>query len=348
MTVTSKRCLSCGAGLPQDGLQCSFCGASHVAVGGGGGLGLACHACGAGNRPDAGACVQCRASLVVVCPECAARSPVGGRFCQECRIDFAGYRRAAVERAVPTIGRGQIDEAALAWLDSGLLRARDVRARTRIIEATLVWIPLWRFTGSASGEVQGANRQEHHRTVTRREFDHEKNEWRDVADSEPYEVWNDVTRRFDDQALSHVRLACADAGPFLDVLPEAALLRATSSLSGLRSIFEHKALRPAATVACGRDDLGAEPWERVFEPASEDLQVYGRCRSEALAGLRARLLDRVDRLEVRVREPRLALVFHPVWHVVYRYGRAHGEVRVCAVTGEARGKALSLLDQWFK
>ncbi len=346
MTVTSKRCLSCGAGLPEDGLLCSFCGAAHV-VTGVGGLGLACHACGAGNRPDAGSCVQCRAALVVTCPECRARSPVGGRFCQECRIDFGGYRRARVERALPTIGRGQIDEAALAWLDSGLLRARDVRERTRIIEATLVWIPVWRFTGSASGEVQGANKQVHHRTTTRRELDAE-GKWRDVPDSVPYDVWSDVTKRFDDQALLHTRLACADAGPFMDVLPEATLIRSSLTLGGMMKLFEEKALRPTTTTPCRRDELGAEPWERVFEPASEDLQVYGRCRSEALAGLRARLLDRVDRLEVTVKEPRLSLAYHPVWHVIYRYGRAHGEVRVCGVTGEARGKSLSLLDQWFK
>lgn len=351
--MEAKRCLSCGAGLPASGLVCSFCGAAHVMTGPG--LGLACPGCGAGNRPDARACVGCRQELVIACPECRARSPIGGRFCQECRIEFAGYKRARAARVPSRFAPADAERQALEHLSSGWFGPGDVKTKARIVERVLAWVPVWRFRARAVGEVEGQVAHTHYRTTTSREFDHHRNEWVDKADSEPYQVWEHV-RKSVDQPLDVIEPASQAGRPLLaDIVDDSAWLVSEAMgfgalLRGPGELLRRIAGRKAAadrTEPVEPAALATEPWERAFDPDRDDAGAYDRLRRAALDGLRASVLDKVERLDVRVLEPSLTLVYHPVWRVVWRYGRRHGEVRLHGSTGEATGDKPGLLDRWF-
>ena len=323
MSLVAKCCLSCGAGLPADGLVCAFCGAAHVLSGGA--HALACPGCGAGNALTALHCVQCRASLVVTCPECRATSPHGSRYCQACRIEFRAYRRAQVLRAPLAVELEQVEQRVVDWLDGRWFKARDLRAHLRLIDSTLVWLPVWRFRARATGKVQGQVSQTHYRTVTNKRYDADREAFVDEVDSRPYQVWTHVTKDFD--RTLDLRLPGAREGEALyDVL----------ELGGVG------AARPVGDVP-----PALRSFERVFDPDLTDLEAFSRLRQQAREGLEGELLERVESIEARWLEPALTLTFQPVWQVVYRYRRAHGDVRVHGSTGAVTGKRVTLLDQWF-
>lgn len=323
MAIAAKCCLSCGAGLPADGLVCEFCGAAHVFSAGA--MAVACPGCGAGNAADARHCVQCRAALVVACPECRAASPHGSRYCQECRIEFRAYRRARVLRTPLEVREEAAAARVVEWLDGRWFKARDLRGRLRVIDAALLWVPTWRLRARVTGEVQGQASQTHHRTVSGRRFDGEAGRWVETVSSEPYLVWQHVTKRFDRTLDLRLPAAAAAAG-CQDVL----------DLAGA------PAGRPLDDVPAP-----AGPGERVFDPDLIDLQAFARLRGQAAAKLRAELLERVEALDARWLQPTLTLTYEPVWQVVYRYRRAHGEARVHGTTGVVAGRRITLLDQWF-
>lgn len=315
--------MSCGAGLPEAGLLCAFCGASHVMSGGR--LAVACPACGAGNTLDAKHCVQCRASLVVTCPECRATSPHGSRYCGDCRIEFRGYRRAEVLRCALVVAPEQVAGRVVDWLDGRWFKARDLRERLRVIDQTLLWLPTWNLRARVTGKVQGQVSQTHYRTVTTKHYDAEAERWVDRVESQPYEVWNHVTKDFD-RTLDVKLPACAEARPFHDVL----------ELGG-----------GGVGAPLGDEPLGRAEWERVFEPDQRDVAAFARLRRKAEEQLRGEVLQRVESIDARWLQPTLTLTFQPVWQVVYRYKRTHGDARVHGTTGAVTGKRVSLLDQWF-
>lgn len=323
MAIVAKCCLSCGAGLPADGLVCAFCGAAHVMSGGA--HALACPACGAGNALTAKHCVQCRASLVVTCPECRATSPHGSRYCQECRIEFRGYRRALVLRAALKVEPEHVQQQVVDWLDGRWFKARDLREHLRVIDSTLVWLPVWRFRARVTGKVQGQVSQTHYRTVTNKRYDSESESYVDEVDSTPYKVWSHVTKDFD--RTLDLKLEGSEQGKALyDVL----------QLGGGGDG------RPV-----GDDPPPPRPFERVFDPDLTDLEAFGRLRRQARQQLEGDLLEKVESIEARWLQPTLTLTFQPVWQVVYRYKKAHGDVRVHGSTGAVTGKRVTLLDQWF-
>lgn len=323
MVLTAKCCMSCGAGLPADGLVCAFCGAAHVMSGGA--HALACPACGAGNALTARHCVQCRASLVVTCPECRATSPHGSRFCQECRIEFRAYRRALVLRAPLAVEPEHVAHKVIDWLDGRWFKARDLREQLRVIDSTLVWLPVWRFRARVTGKVQGQASQTHYRTVTNKRYDAQREAWVDEVDSTPYKVWNHVTKDFD--RTLDLKLDGSEEGkPLYDVL----------ALGGGGEG------RPVGDVP-----PPPRPFERVFDPDLTDLEAFSRLRRQGREQLEGELLEKVESVEARWLQPTLTLTFQPVWQVVYRYKKAHGDVRVHGSTGAVTGKRVTLLDQWF-
>lgn len=321
--IALKGCVSCGASLPADGLVCEFCGAAHVVADGR--LVTACPKCMAGNTPDARHCVQCRASLVVTCPECRATSPHGSRYCHDCQIEFRAYRRATLLRASLVVGPGQVQDKVLDWLDGRWFKARDLREQLRIIDKTLLWLPTWQLRARVTGKVQGQVSQTHYRTVTTKDYDHEARRWVDKVDSQPYQVWSHVTKDFD-QTVDVKLPAAAEARPFHDVL----------ELGG-----------GGAGRPLGDEPLGRAEWERVFEPDHTDVQAFASLRRRAEEQLRAELLQKVEALDARWLQPALTLTFQPVWQVVYRYRKTHGDARVHGTTGAVTGKRVTLLDQWF-
>ena len=326
MVVVAKLCLSCGAGLPPDGLTCAWCGTAHL-VRTDATLGLACGGCGAGNALDARTCVQCRAELRMRCPECAAASPLMSRFCQECGLGLRDWRRARRVALPDRVGSPEAAERlALEWLLDSWLRARDLEREVGFLERTLVWVPEWRFEARAVGRVQGQASQTHYRTVNRRHYDAETKTWQDRVDSEPYTVWQHVAKDFDQREVAR-RPANRAAAVY------APLLEATD----VRAVHGDE-LEPGALP----------PGGRAFEPDLADEDVYDRLRSEVLARLRGSLLERVELLEVRLLGPaRLELVWRPVWQVVYRYRRTHGHVHVDGHARRATGKRMTLLNQLF-
>ena len=333
MPILAKRCQSCGAGLAQDSLTCGFCGTAHVVEPGTGGLLCACPRCGAGNRLEAKHCTSCQAALLVPCPECAADNPQGSRFCHACRIEFKSYRCAQI-RAAPNMvdleaaeGRQAIDPLVVAWLQAGWFKARDIDAKLKILERTLVWVPLWTFRARIKGEVQGQVAQTHYRTTTSKSYDHDAEKWVETPSSEPYTVWNDVRKDFD-QRVVHTRLGNLAAERLADALGPAA------QLTGARVLPEGQT-------------LGGAEHERVFEPTDTEAVVYASLRREAIEHLRRTLLDKVETLDTQVFQPTLTLSFFPVWDVVYRYRRSHGSVHVRGSDGHVTGKRVTLLTQLF-
>ena len=85
----------------------------------------------------------------------------------------------------------------------------------------------------------------------------------------------------------------------------------------------------------------------MFAPDSTDELVFRALRARATQQLREGLLERVELLRVRFREPRLRLTFYPVWELVYRYRRVHGNAWVSGACGRVGGKSVSLLHQWL-
>ncbi len=320
MTISEKRCLSCGAGMEHDTLACAYCGTSHVVTSSG--LACACGKCGAGNPPSAKSCVQCRAALGHACPECKTFNPLGARFCQECTIEFRAYQRADLRVAPNQVALDEVEGVLLDWLDSRWFKARDLREHLRVLEKTLVWVPRWYFQCSARGSVQGQVSQTHYRPTTVRRPDGD-GKWVDSVSSEAYTVWEHVTKEFD-EALALSRPASAAA-------------------EGFNSFLGNRA--PASQPV--RGELGGEPYERVFEPDQEDVRVFRALRARAHTRLKRELLERVERLDARFFGPALSLVFTPVWQVVYRYKGAHGDARIHGVTRRVEGKKISLFTQWF-
>lgn len=323
MEIVARSCHSCGAGLEADGLVCSFCGASHVVVGGA--LAVACPRCGAGNSERARHCVQCRAPVVVTCPECRATSPHGSRYCQECQIEFRSYRRARLLQAPLRVPAEQVEARLVEWLEGRWFRARDLRARLRLIERTLVWVPGWELRARVTGRVQGQVAQTHYRTVSRQVPDGER--WRTEVDSVPYQVWSEVSKEFD-RAVVVREPGCEQA-------------------AGLQDVVDQADLGPGVALPLPGEALTSDGGARVFEPDLVDVEAFRRLRGRAEARLRQELLDRVERLEARWLGPALTLTFEPVWRVVYRYRRAHGEARLHGTTGCVAGRKVTLLDQWF-
>ena len=247
-SLLSKACLNCAAPLPQGGLSCEFCGSSHVVTGDG--YQSACPGCGSGNPPHAKHCVQCRARLQLPCPECAADNPLGSRFCHDCTIEFARYRDPHYQVAVNTVPHAEVDARAKAWLEGKWFKARDIEANLEVLERTLFWLPVWRFLAEARGKVQGQTAQTHYRTVKNKRFVKEGDSpgtWVDELDSQPYVVWNDVNRDFE-QPVSVVLRASASEGtaPLYAALGEPWTAKVP--------------LRPLDGA------LGGDDWEAVFEP----------------------------------------------------------------------------------
>lgn len=323
-TILAKCCMSCGAGLGADSLVCAFCGAAHVMTGGR--MAVACPGCGAGNTLEAKHCVQCRASLVVTCPECRATSPHGSRYCGECRIEFRGYRAAAVLRGALHVRAEDVQGKVVDWLDGRWFKARDLREHVRVIDTTLLWLPTWRFRARVMGKVQGQVSQTHYRTVSSRTYDDEAGDWVDKVDSEPYKVWNHVTKDFE-RAVDLKLPACEQARPFHDVLE-------------LGGGGEGRPVPQGEELARGPD-------ERVFEPDHADVHVFARLRKRASEELKGDLLEKVESVDARWLQPTLTLTYQPVWQVVYRYKKTHGDARVHGTTGAVVGKKVTLLDQWF-
>lgn len=321
--IVLKQCLSCGASLEHDSLVCGFCGMAHLVTGDG--HRVACPTCGGPNPPDAKSCVQCRAHLALPCPECAAHNPVGSRFCHDCRIEFRSYRRASIERAALKVSAGSVERLVVEWLDGRWFKARDLRERLKLLERTLVWLPVWRFGARVEGKVQGQVSQTHYRVETSRDYDPETKRWVDRSRSVPYTVWNHVTKEFArDVALAR------PAGPDHD------LYRFLGDGGDVET-------RPLADD----EPLGGGEGERVFEPIRTEHQAYRALRRQSEADLRRTLLEKVELLDARYLGPSLRLVFYPVWDVLYRYKRSHGTVRIDGATARVDGKRVSLLDQWF-
>jgi ribosomal protein L40E len=369
--LVAKECTSCGAPLPQGGLQCGFCGSTHVVTSAG--LRAACSQCGTGNPPDAKSCVECSAKLVSPCPECAAANPLGCRFCKDCGIEFRTYREAACLYAPNTISEGEVEGLSREWLETRWFKARDLADGLKILRKTLVWLPLWDFRARAVGHVQGQVSHTHYKTETKSEWvtdpapdppwppppsdPHEGlvgfppspfpgvmgssgpgaggaqsgsqgsgGRWVERTHSVPYEVKQEVSKRFDQGVDLHLR-ASGEADQAYDFLGE--------------PWKEEQRLLPL------EDSLGGEDWECVFPPDAADEVIFQRLRDQARADLRATLLDEVEMLEVQFRDPRLQLSFHPLWEVLYRYRGTHGTVRVDGASARIGGKRVSLLNQWF-
>jgi hypothetical protein len=322
-TIVAKLCMSCGAGLGADSLVCAFCGAAHVVTGGR--MAVGCPGCGAGNTLEAKHCVQCRASLVVTCPECRASSPHGSRYCQDCRIEFRGYRRAAILRAACVVTPEQVETRVVDWLDGRWFKAWDLREQVRIIDKTLLWLPTWRLRSRVTGKVQGQVSQTHYRTTTTTHYDHESQKWIEKPDSEPYKVWNHVTKDFD-RTLDVKLPASAEARPFYDAL----------ALAG-----------GGDGKPVDEEPTAAHPWERVFDPDLTDVEAFAVLRRTAQKQLHGDLLEKVESVEERWLSPTLTIAFQPVWQVVYRYKKTHGDARIHGTTGAVTGKRVTLLDQWF-
>jgi Double zinc ribbon len=332
MALLARQCVCCGAALEPQSLECSFCGTNHV-VTAEGTLGGSCRECGAANQPGARSCVQCRGALAFPCPECRASNPLGSRYCQECQIEFRRYRQAAIHRAPDQVRAERVRGLVIEWLDTRWFKARDIEERLRVLEQTLVWLPVWHLRGRAVGRVQGKVSQTHYRTVSRRSYDREGERWVDKVDSVPYTVWQEVSKDFDQPVAedlpgaSHPELYEFLRQPWGEPLG-LELIDPDGDDPGLRTVG------------------GAEA-ERVFEPEVSDERAFGRLRKRAERHLRAELLDKVEGLDVRFLQPTLTLTFYPVWEVLYRYRRSHGTVRINGVTRELDGKRVSLLNQWF-
>lgn len=327
MEIAAKLCQSCGAGLEAGSLQCGYCGSSHVVTGAG--FVPACPACGAGNPPSGKHCVQCAAALQLPCPECAAHNPIGSRFCGECRIEFKSYRAALRLRARDALSREEVEQHARDWLASGWFRARDLDERLRLLETDLLWVPVWRWRARAAGTVQGKVSQTHYRNTSSREYDAHTQQWVERSDSVPYQVWSEVSKEFEQEVVV-ARPACAGAPTALyDFLGE-------EPSAGRRRLEQYE------------DDVSrGRAGERVFDPDRSDAAAYAALRAAAEARLRETLLEKVELLRARYREPGLTLVHYPVWSVLYRYRRTSGTLWVDGATGRVDGKRVTLLSQLF-
>jgi len=328
-TLVSKTCLNCAAPLPQGSLSCEFCGSSHVMTADG--FQSACQGCGAGNPPHAKHCVQCRAALLIPCPECRADNPLGSRFCHDCTIEFAHYRDPHYQVARNAIPLDAVDARASEWLEGKWFKARDIADNLEILERTLFWLPVWRFLAEARGNVQGQVSQTHYKTVENKRFvpsEDGKGKWENEVDSQPYTVWNDVNRDFE-HPVSVVLRASTEEGT-------APLYTAVGE-----PWANQVPLRPLD------GELGGAEHERVFEPGLSPGAAWRTLRQEADQQLRATLLEKVTRLDVRYRQPALSLAFYPVWSVLYRYKRKQGTLQLDGVSGRGSGKRISLLTQWL-
>lgn len=323
--LVAKLCITCGASLPQHGLTCTYCGTAHL-VRADSTLGLACGSCGAPNAVDAKTCVQCRAELRVRCPECAARSPLSSTFCQECGLELRRWRAARRLLLPDRVGSTSAAERlAVEWLQDSWFRARDIQEQLRVLERTLVWVPAWRFQARAVGKVEGQASQTHYRTVTRKTTN-DQGEWVDKVDSVPYQVWHHVSKEFDRREVAW-QPACRAAAAFRDILD------ADPWPKGEGQVLDGSQL-PAG--------------QRSFEPDLPEDRAYDRLRAEVIEKVRGSLLERVELFECRLLgPPRFELAWRPIYQVVYRYRRTHGEVKVDGTSGTALGKRVTLLSQIF-
>ncbi|MGE0709530.1 MAG: zinc ribbon domain-containing protein [Planctomycetota bacterium] len=323
MNLARKECLSCGAALPEDGLRCTFCDATHVVVGSG--VQSACPGCGVGNPPGAQGCGQCGADMMRPCPECRAGNPLASRYCHECRIELKRYRAPRYLQAPLVVQREEVEERVREWLDTRWFKARDLSEHLRLLEVSLVWAPVWRFLARAEGTATGQASQTHYRTVSRPDFGAEGDE-RERVDSEPYRVWHEVTKAFE-RELALAKPAASGADELYAFLGDVSAARCPG--------------QPVEGVLGEGDD------EHVLTPDRDELAAWTWIKGLAEEELRAEVLERVELLEVRWLGPRLELCFHPVWEAVYRYKNAHGRVRVCGERGEVDGKRVTLLTQLF-
>ncbi|MEZ6185463.1 MAG: zinc ribbon domain-containing protein [Planctomycetota bacterium] len=328
-SLVSKACLNCAAPLPEGSLTCAFCGSSHVLTAEG--FQSACQGCGAGNPPHAKHCVQCTKPLLLPCPECAALNPLGSRYCHDCTIEFASYKDPHYQVAENTVPLEAVDERVKTWLEGRWFKARDIATQLQVLERTLFWVPVWRFFAEAKGHVQGQVSQTHYRSVSHKRFVSDGQgggDWQTEVDSEPYTVWNDVQRDFQ-QPIS-VSLRAAD--------PEGTepLYRA------LGEPWKQK-VPCACSTAPGRGRLRARVRARARAAAPPTTACAprpppsssGPCSSGSCASTCAGV------------QPALSLTFYPVWSVLYRYKRKQGTLQLDGVTGEGHGKRISLLTQWL-
>jgi len=324
MNLTARHCLSCSAPLAREQHECSYCGTVHDFNG----LtpGAVCPGCGASNRPESQGCVQCRKALLYPCPECRGLNPLGARFCGGCRIEFLSYRQAHRRRALNRLDREGVSIHVKDWLAGGWLKARDIERRLRILERRLYWLPRWRYETRVEGKVQGRNAQTHYRTTTSKSYDHEQERWIDRPGSEPYTVWQDVSKDFERRvAIS----AQANSETRLEEL-YAAIGEGVIATEGLEAA-------PRSSAA----------GELVLKPEGSDHEAFAALRAQVRAQLEAELLDEVERLELRSFEPRLFLTWRPVWELILSYRRKRRRVRIDGATLEVQGRGFSLLDQWL-
>lgn len=321
MKLVAKTCQSCAAPL-ESGLTCEWCGTVHAPKSRGGGL--ACPHCGEGLRESAAHCNSCGESVLFACPECRHRNPGGARFCAECRIEFARYREATVRWLTDTIGRDRVEATAKDWLSSGWFSARDLDKRFALMDAVRTWFPVWCFDTRAEGRVTGQQSQTHYRTTTRIELD-EDGKPRKVPTSEPYKVWNHVEKSFEK--------------PFRLFDPAARDATLEAAASGVK---------PELPGAEG-EDVPAFVIASDARPDIERGSVYRfmAFRREVLGHLETKLLERVERVEVKLHQPRLHLLRVPVWNCIYRYKRKRRRLQINGATGEVRGESVSVLSQWF-
>lgn len=323
MSLASKQCLSCGASLRSGELECDYCGTAHIMEGST--FGVRCNQCGGSNRPDSSNCVHCNTTLLSRCVECFERNPLGSRFCGECKIEFASYRQAKVRGAPDKIGEKGIEKAVLNWLDSGWFKARDIRDKVVIMDAELNWFPVWRFSSQVCGKVQGKQSQTHYRTTTRREYDEAEGIWKTIPSSEPYKVWQEVSKEFNRRVNYHDP-AVSDAK--------------------LEQVIESK-YRSLRLTEIEGDAPACSQGQVLKIPHSDSERVFREYRARARQFLKSELLEQVEMMEVRFLGPSLELIYYPVWAVIYRYKRKRKKMWINGATKESRGQSLSILSQWF-
>lgn len=99
--VTVLNCPRCGAPLPQDALNCDFCGA-RVEISADGTrvvlAGVACPHCGVDNAPTRLFCGRCGAELVQCCASCGQSNRLGLEYCGRCGLELGEARRLTAHK----------------------------------------------------------------------------------------------------------------------------------------------------------------------------------------------------------------------------------------------------------
>lgn len=344
MALEIKNCLACGANLGED-LCCDYCGSMHMITDQGPGLG--CRRCGAGNLLTASNCNQCGSSLLLDCPECHAKNPKGSRFCSECKIEFRSYRHASLHQAHLAVPQEKVEETVKAWLGKGWFRARDSN-KIIIMDSQLYWCPMWVFHTEVHGSVQGQNAQTYYKTETKKKWIPEQEDerfnisitpegrdgythsrpktggkWVDEVVSVPYTVWQDVSKEFEEKFYFHER-----AYDNRDV--------------NQYSIKPSKTMKDLTEIPQSRGS-----WEHVLTPNYQDRDVFGDFRKKVERSLHSQLLDRVELMKVRFKNPRLKLVYCPIWTIIYRYKRKRKRCWIDGSQGAVYGQSVSILSQLF-